>query len=338
MLHLPWERPYRLVLRKFLRTASSHTNCSTVRLFRGYISIAGPRLNLLPRGVVAPAGAHLKILLEGSDLNRAEVPVRLKISRVVGDYVLAPQLVFNGCKRVLDVLHFVREERPSTGGVGDALQHFIAPQDQSAVIGRNRINDDFRPLRHFNRLRLAEVTLIVLAITHHDDGPSRRMVFVILDQIVVAGSIDGIVECRSSPVLHPVHCGGEQCRIISEVLHHLTMPVKAYDEGLIKIWAHGALQETDGGVLFEVKAPAHGTAGIDQKSKLNGQIGLAAKIYNGLRGLMVVEDREVFLVEVTHELTMPVGRNEEHIDFIHPLLDRDNGVVRLAGIRDRGRR
>src|SRR5580693_10397305 len=116
------------------------------------------------------------------------------------------------------------------------------------------------------------------------------------------------------------------------------MPVKAHDEGLVKIWAHGVLQETDGGVLFEVKAPAHGTTGIDQKAKLNGQIGLAAKIYNGLRRLMVVEDRKVLLVEVAHELTMPVGRNEQHIAFIHPLLDRDNGVVRLAGIRDGGRR
>ena len=34
MLHLPWERLYRLVLRKFVKISSSHLNCSTVRLFR----------------------------------------------------------------------------------------------------------------------------------------------------------------------------------------------------------------------------------------------------------------------------------------------------------------
>ena len=58
----------------------------------------------------------------------------------------------------------------------------------------------------------------------------------ILDQMVVAGSIDGIVQCCSSTVLQTVYSRGEQRRIIRKILHHLTMPVKAHYEGLVKIW------------------------------------------------------------------------------------------------------
>src|SRR5579864_6106866 len=149
---------------------------------------------LLPRGVVASAGTHLEVLLEGGDFNRAIAAVRFKISRMIRNDVLAAEFVFNRRKRILNVLHLEGKECAAAGRIRDPLQDLIATQDQAAVVGGNSIDDDFRALRHFNRLGFTELALIVLSITDHDDRASRRMVFMILDQILVAGSIDGVVE------------------------------------------------------------------------------------------------------------------------------------------------
>jgi len=53
---------------------------------------------LLPRGVVPFAGAHLKILLESGDLDGTIAAIGLEVSRMIGDHVLAAQLIINGRK------------------------------------------------------------------------------------------------------------------------------------------------------------------------------------------------------------------------------------------------
>ncbi len=77
-------------------------NCSTVSLLPdrrksarsqrlvGIQAATTAGARLLPRRVISLAGAHLKILLEGSNFNRAIAAVRLKISRMIGNDVLAP--------------------------------------------------------------------------------------------------------------------------------------------------------------------------------------------------------------------------------------------------------
>src|SRR5271165_5735515 len=136
------------------------------------------------------------------------------------------------------------------------------------------------------------------------------MVFVILDQIVVAGSIDGVVECGPPAIAHPVDSRGEQRGVVGKILHHLALPVEAYDESLVKIEAHGVLQKTDGSILLEFETASNRTAGIDQKSEFDGQVDLAPEIDDGLRRLVIVEDGEVFLVQVAHKLAMFVGGDE----------------------------
>src|SRR5271165_1343156 len=107
---------------------------------------------LLSRCVISLAGTHLEILLEGSDFDGAIAAIRFEISRMIRNYVLAPELIFDGGKRILDIFHLVGKESPPAGGVGNALQNFIASQDQAAVIGRDGVNNDLRTLRHFNGL------------------------------------------------------------------------------------------------------------------------------------------------------------------------------------------
>src|SRR5579864_4385968 len=99
--------------------------------------------------------------------------------------------------------------------------------------------------------------------------------------MIVAGSIDGVVESRTAAVLQTVHRCGQQRSVVGEILHHLTMPVEAHNEGFVKIWADGVLQKSGGSILFEVEPTAHRAAGIDQKSKLDRQVSFAAEIHNG---------------------------------------------------------
>src|SRR5882672_4520032 len=76
---------------------------------------------LLFRSKVTGPGADLQGLFEGNDLDGAKTSVGVKICRVVGDHILAAQLVFDGGKRILDVLHLVREEGAATGRIRQLL-------------------------------------------------------------------------------------------------------------------------------------------------------------------------------------------------------------------------
>src|SRR5579872_4809299 len=252
---------------------------------------------------------------------------------MVRNYVLAAQLIPDSRKRVLHIFLFIRVECASAGGFGNALQNFVAPEDQSAVIRRDGIYDDFRALRHFNCLRLAELTLIIFAVTDHDDRAARRTVFMILHQIVAASTINGVVQRRSTAVAHAMNSGREQRTIVGETLHNLAMAVEGNHKSFVEIGTNGVLQETHCRVLFEVEPRPHRSAGVDQEPKLNGKVSLAAEIHNRLRWLMIVKNREVFLIEVAHKFAMFVSGNEQHIDFVYPGLDGD---YRFIGIKIRG--
>src|ERR1017187_3090680 len=97
-----------------------------------------------------------------------------------------------------DVFCFVWEEGAAAGGVGELLQRFVAAQDQTAVIGRNGVDNYVRTLRHFDGLHPAEFALVVLAVTDHDNGMAHGMVSPPLAQLVAASAVDGVVERSAS--------------------------------------------------------------------------------------------------------------------------------------------
>ena len=59
------------------------------------------------------------------------------------------------------------------------------------------------------------------------------------------------------------------------------------------------------------------------------QISFPAEVQNRLRRLMVVENAEIRLIQIAHELAMLVGRNEQHVDFIHPRVQGDQRALRI---------
>ena len=165
---------------------------------------------------------------------------------------------------------------------------------------------------------LGDLALVVFAVADHDDGPPHRMVAPFLAQLFAAGPVDGVIHRGSPAVAQASHSGFEQSHVVGELLRDLAVAAEAHDKSFVEIGPQGVLQETDRGFLLEIKAAVHRTAGIHQQAQLEGQIGLAAEVYDGLRRLVIVQDGEIALVQVAHELAAMVSGDEQHIDFARP--------------------
>ena len=96
--------------------------------------------------------------------------------------------------------------------------------------------------------------------------------------------------------------------------------LKPTTKALSKSGAHRVLQETGGGILFEIKAAVHRSAHVDQQAEVQWQIGFAAEIQMDLRRLVIVKNAEIVLIQVAHKLAVLVGGNKQHVDFIHPFV------------------
>jgi len=46
---------------------------------------------------------------------------------------------------------------------------------------------------------------------------------------------------------------------------------------------------------------------------------------------VVIENREVGLVQIAHKFAVLVGRDEQNVDFIHPLADGENRIGLVVG-------
>src|SRR5579872_5448988 len=85
------------------------------------------------------------------------------------------------------------------------------------------------------------------------------------------------------------------------------------------------LQKTDSSLLLEIEAALHRAAHIDEQAEMQRQVGFAAKVYDRLRRLVIVEDGEVGLVQIAHKFAVLVGRDKKNIHFIHALVDGEQG-------------
>src|SRR5580658_2320307 len=109
---------------------------------------------------------------------------------------------------------------------------------------------------------------------------------------------------------------GEQLHVVGEVLRELTLFVEANDKGFVEADANGVLQKADGCILFEIKTAVDRSADVDQQAEVQRQIGFAVEVENGLRRLMIVENREIGLIQVANKFAMLVGRDEQYVDFV----------------------
>src|ERR1700731_2734400 len=105
---------------------------------------AAYRPPLVARGGKAFAGAEREIFVQGADFNGAVAAVGVELGGLVRDDVLAAKLVLAGGEGVGNVLVLEREKRSAAGGISQLLQDAIAALDGGAVIGGNRVENDFR--------------------------------------------------------------------------------------------------------------------------------------------------------------------------------------------------
>src|SRR5580704_17276515 len=96
------------------------------------------------------------------------------------------------------------------------------------------------------------------------------------------------------------------------------MSVEAHNECLVEADSQRVLQETRGRALLEIKPAVYRPADIDQQTHMQRQIGFATEIENRLRRLVVVKNAEIILIQIADKLAMLVGRDEQHVNLVHP--------------------
>src|ERR1022692_867472 len=232
-----------------------------------------------------------------------------------------------------NVLHLEREEGAAAGGFRDLREHFVAAQNQAAVVGGDGVDDDFGALRHFDGLRAGEFALVILAVTHHHDCLARRMIRAILQKFIFAGAVDGVVKRRASTILKFVHASGKQLNVVGKVLRHLTLSVEADYESFIEASPDRVLQEAGSGILLKIKTTVHRSAHIDEQTEVHRQIRFPAEVENGLRRLVIVEYGEIILPEVADELAVLVGSDEQNVYFVNALMNGEQARLRIVSAR-----
>src|SRR5206468_8846057 len=86
------------------------------------------------------------------------------------------------------------------------------------------------------------------------------------------------------------------------------------------------IEKFDGSFLLETKAVPNASAGIDEKSDGQRQVGFGAEIGNRLRPA-VFKDLEMLLLEIRYELALLICDRKEHIYQVDI-----NGYRLLAGV------
>ena len=237
-----------------------------------------------------------------------------------------------------DVFHLVGKEGAATGRRCKILEDLVAAQNQAAIVGRNGIDQNFGPLRHFNRLSASVFALIVFSIAEDDDRLANRMIGMVAQQLLLAGLVDRIVQRRAAAVIQVLHTRCKQRHLVGEILGQMALFVKADHECPIVARTDDVLQESGRRVFFKTKASLHRPANVHEQSQFNRQVGFAAEVQDRFDGLVVIEDRKIILIQITDKLAVTVGRNEQHVNFINALFDCQDRFIRfLSRTRNGGR-
>ena len=109
------------------------------------------------------------------------------------------------------------------------------------------------------------------------------------------------------------------------------MRTEAGDESAVVPLAQGVLQERGRGSLLELESAAHRAAGVDQQPHVQRKIGFSPEIQDGLRWLVIVQNRKVALIQIPHELAVLIGSDEKYVNLVHPGMNGDDGVLGLIG-------
>jgi hypothetical protein len=286
-------------------------------------------LLLLRWGVPSAARAHAEIFaVIRHDFDGAVTTIVFEIRGLVGDGVLAAEFILNRGEGVGYLANLEGEEGVSAGSIGDAFENFVTRTLGAADVGADGVDDGFGPLRHFDGFFAGNVTLVVVAIAQQNDGATNRQAFCAFEKLVATGVVQGVVESSATARAEFVNAMGQSLRVVSEILGDFRSYIEANDECLIFLGVNGLIQEFDGGFLLELKAVAHGVAGVDEQADLEGKIGFGVEAANLLRRFVVVDDAEIGLLEISYASTLLVGYCEDDVDLVGAGLGAEGSSAR----------
>src|SRR5277367_6829475 len=269
------------------------------------------------RREVALAHSNHIAAVEAEEVDRAEGAVGDEVSWFIDECVLAAELV-------LDVLeadgHFFQAlgvEGAAAGGVGDLLQDVVAAVAAGAGVRADGVDDGLGALALLDGVVEIGVALVIVAVGDQDHGladgllPARG-----IEQLVTACAVNSVEERGSTAGAQRVDAGGEQVKIVAPVLLIVGHNIEAHDEAFVGPGLDDLKKKLDSRLLLELEARPDGGAGVDHDADAQGQIRLPGKAVDAFRGLLVIEEREVALLEVRDEVPVAVGNRKDEIDFV----------------------
>src|SRR6185437_12050603 len=93
-------------------------------------------------------------------------------------------------------------------------------------------------------------------------------------------------------------------RVAGEVLRDLWSGIESQNKRLIAIRPDDLIQEFNGCLLLEAEAVPNRIAGVNQQPDAQRQVGLSAESANTLWRLLIIENSEVVLLQVFHEVVV----------------------------------
>ena len=120
------------------------------------------------------------------------------------------------------------------------------------------------------------------------------MIRPVLQHLVFAGAVNGVVKGRPTAILQSLHTRLKAACTLSVKSWLISLRVESHHKRLVEARANHVLQETDGCFLFKVESAVHRSTDINQQSHFDGQVGFAAEIQDALRRFVVVKNAKSF--------------------------------------------
>ena len=196
-------------------------------------------------------------------------------------------------------------------------EDLIAATAARGPVGADGVDDGLGALAHLDGFVEVDAALVVVAVGDEDDRLANGLLTARdVEQLVAAGSVDGVKQRGAAAGAHAVDAGLERVDVVGPILRDGGGNIESHHKGAIALGLEDLQQKLDGGLLLELKAGTNRGAGIDDDAYTQRQIDLLAERGDLFRRLLVVEQRKVALLQIWNVVAVLVGHGEDEIDFV----------------------
>ena len=154
-----------------------------------------------------------------------------------------------------------------------------------------------------------------------------------VEQLVTAGGVDGVEHGGAAAGAQTVDAALEGIDVVGPVRGHGRGNVESHDKGAVALGFQYLEQKLSCRLLLELKTGADGGAGVDDDAYAQGQIDLLVE-RGDLRGrLLVVEQREVALLQIGDVVAVLVSHREDQVDLVDAELEGRAVILALSRLR-----